>query len=472
MEKIPTGIEGLDLILMGGIVRGHAILVEGTPGAGKTTVGIQFIHEGVVRYGEAGLIISFEQFPAQLYRDAANFGWDLRALEAQNKVRVCCTSPEVLRDQLQKPDGLIDEWIQEMGARRILIDSISHLDTLSADPMERRVLAVSLLNALKQRGLTVLVTKEVTSEEGYGCSFEEYVVDAVIRVSNTADRETGRRQRHVEVLKSRGQDHISGRHYFRFGPEGIEVFPLQVVPTRQAVPGEAALLPTGVAGLDHLLDGGLRQASSLLLSGESGTGKTILGLQFLQEGASLGEKGLLFLYQETPEQVQQVAASFGWDLAHLEAEGLLTVVYAPFAELSLAEHLWVVRVQLQETGARRVVFDSLSAMLHEVSQQPHMAKERTDQLVRLTKGLGAAAIFIAEVPAGSSRISTYGVEESLVDSVVLLRSTRDGLRRKRGIEVFKARGANHVMGEHRMRITPSGIKVFYRPARGAERDDA
>ena len=92
MEKIPTGIEGLDLILMGGILRGHAILVEGTPGAGKTTVGIQFIHEGVVRYGEAGLIISFEQFPAQLYRDAANFGWDLRALEAENKVRVCCTS--------------------------------------------------------------------------------------------------------------------------------------------------------------------------------------------------------------------------------------------------------------------------------------------------------------------------------------------------------------------------------------------
>ena len=112
-----------------------------------------------------------------------------------------------------------------------------------------------------------------------------------------------------------GQDHISGRHYFRFGPEGIEVFPCRCPVAR---PGEGALLPTGVAGLDHLLDGGVRRSSSLLLSGESGTGKTILGLQFLSE--ALAEKGL-FLYQEAPEQVQQVAASFGWDLAHLEAEG-------------------------------------------------------------------------------------------------------------------------------------------------------
>jgi len=358
-----------------------------------------------------------------------------------------------------------------MGARRILIDSLSHFEALQGDPAERRTLAVSLLNALKQRGLTIVATKEAPAEDDYGLSFEEYVVDAVIRVTNATDGETARRQRFVEVLKSRGQEHVSGRHYFRFGPEGVEVFPLQVVQNGADNADEASVVPTGVEGLDHLLGGGLVRPAGMLLSGESGTGKTIFGLQFLSHGAARGEKGLLFLYQESPAQVQRVAASFGWDLARLQADGLLDVVYSPFATLSLAEHLWVVRAQMQETGAKRVVFDSLSAMLHEVSDHPYRAKERTDQLVRLTKELGAGAVFISEVPAGSERISTYGVEESLMDAVVLLRSTRDGPRRKRGVEIFKVRATNHVMGEHRMRITPTGIKVFYRPARGVERDD-
>ncbi len=472
MEKIPTGIEGLDLILMGGILQGQAVLIEGTPGSGKTTFGLQFIQEGILRCGEAGLVVTFEQFPAQIYRDAANFGWDLPALEAQNKLRVVCTSPDVLRDQLQHPEGLIDEWIQEMGVRRMLIDSMSHFEVLSGDAAERRSLVMSLLNALKQRGLTVIATREVPTEEDPQLSFENYIVDAVIRVANVSERGTARRQRYVEVLKTRGQDHISGRHYFRFGPEGIEVFPSQVVPEGMEDRVGDRLVPTGVAGLDHLLGGGVPEPASVLLSGETGTGKTILGLQFLQHGAEHGEPGILFLYQESQAQVERVGASFGWDLARLLREGKIRVVNAPFTGLSLSEHLWTVRAEIEDMGAKRVVFDSLSAMLHEVTDRPHLAKERTDQIVRLTKGLGATAMLISEVPAGSGRVSTFGIEESLVDAVVLLRTMKEGARRKRGIEVFKARGTNHVMGEHRMRITPAGIKVFYRPARGVEHDDA
>ncbi|MDH7568911.1 MAG: ATPase domain-containing protein [Armatimonadota bacterium] len=470
MEKIPTGIEGLDLILLGGIVRGHSLLIEGTPGSGKTTFGIQFIHEGIVRFGEPGLIVTFEQFPVQVYRDAANFGWDLRALEVENKLRVVCTSPDVLRDQLQRSESLVDEWIRELGARRILIDSISHLEVLCEQANTRRTLAASLLNALKHRDLTVFVTREAAAEDRYDVSFEDYVVDAVLRVANVPERVGARRSRSVEVLKTRGQDHLPGRHFFRFGPRGIEVFPLRAPLDSSEPDPNGPPLTTGVPGLDHLLAGGMPRGSSLLLSGETGTGKSILGLQFLNAGAQRDEPGLLFLYQEPRAQVERVAASFGWDLARLQAEGKLRIVSTPFAGLSLAEHFWTIRSEIRQVGARRVVFDSLSAMLHEVSDQPYLAKEHTDYLVRMTRALGASAILIAEVPAGSQRVSTYGVEEALVDAVVLLRATRDGARRRRAVEVYKARGLNHVMGEHRMRITPEGIKVFYRPAVGAKEE--
>ncbi|MBI3945642.1 MAG: hypothetical protein HY321_06975 [Armatimonadetes bacterium] len=470
-ERVPTGIDGLDLILGGGVLRGHCVLVEGTPGSGKTTFGLQFIHGGILRHGEAGLVVTFEQSPEQIYRDAANFGWDIPALEAENRVRVVCTSPEVLRDQLRRPEGLLDGWIRDLGVRRMLIDGFSQLEVLAGENLaEQRALFLGLLNALKQRGLTVFVTREASEGEAEGGSFAGFISDAVVRVTNIAERWGERRSRYVEVLKTRGQEHVSGRHAFRFGPDGIRVFPI-LAPPEAANPPAEDLAPTGVSGLDHLLGGGAPRPASILVSGETGTGKTILGLQFLREGARRGEPGLLFLYQETPAQVARVAASFGWDLARLAAEGRLRTVYAPFAGLSLSEHLWSVAAAAREVGARRIVFDSLSAMLHEVSAQPTLARERTDHLIRLTKAAGATALFIAEVPAGSAQISTYGVEESLVDAVVLLRATREGARRRRGIEVHKMRGAGHVMGEHRIRITPAGIKVFYRPTRGEERDE-
>ncbi len=465
-DRIPTGIEGLDLILTGGFLRGQAVLLEGAPGTGKTTLGVQFIHAGAARHDEAGLIITFEQLPAQLYREAAQFGWDLPALEAADKLRVVCTSPQVLRDQLHGSDSVVDDWIRQTGARRLLIDSLSHLAALDRDPNEQRLLVVGLLNALKQRGLTVVATREVGPQGEASLPFAGYVADTVIQVGRVAGR------RYLEVLKTRGQEHVAGRHPFRFGPEGIAVFPPPQVPDAPAPDAEAPLVSTGVAGLDHLLDGGLRRGASLLLGGESGTGKTILGVQFLLEGIQRGEPGLLCLSHETPASVERTTASFGWDLARPRAEGKLDVLEAPFATTCLAEHLWRIQEHLRRGGIRRVVFDSLSAMLHEVSHAPHLLRERVDQLVRLTRGQGATALFISELPGGSGQSSAYGVAEPLADAVVLLRSRREGTRRRRGIEVLKARGVNHVLGERRMRITPAGIQVFYRPTAGAEQEDA
>jgi circadian clock protein KaiC len=150
MERVETGIPELDEMLHGGFLPQSANLVEGAPGTGKTTLGMQFINNGIVKYNEPGLILTFEEFPQQYYRDAASFGWDFPALERSNQLRVIMTSPEVSRLDLETVGGMIESAAKEMGARRILVDSLSHFERLTEDPVELRSVQYSFINALKQ----------------------------------------------------------------------------------------------------------------------------------------------------------------------------------------------------------------------------------------------------------------------------------------------------------------------------------
>src|SRR3974390_461113 len=135
MERVKTGIIGLDDMLGGGFLSQSANLVEGAPGTGKSTLGMQYIYSGIAQYDQPGLILTFEEFAQQYYDDAASFGWDFHALEAANKIRVIMTSPEVSYADLGGVDSRIHDLINEVGAQRILVDSLSHFDRLSGDPV-------------------------------------------------------------------------------------------------------------------------------------------------------------------------------------------------------------------------------------------------------------------------------------------------------------------------------------------------
>ena len=137
-DLIQTGIAGLDDILRGGIPQGNVILVEGAAGTGKTLLGLEFIYRGVTHYDEPGMIVSFEVAPQKLIRDAANFGWDLEALQQQNRLKLLFTSPQVLSQELNSPDSLLLETAAEMGAQRLFIDGISLLRTVPDTLPQRR----------------------------------------------------------------------------------------------------------------------------------------------------------------------------------------------------------------------------------------------------------------------------------------------------------------------------------------------
>lgn len=232
IERKATGIAGLDAMLNGGFLPESAILVEGAPGTGKTTLGLQFIINGITACDEPGLILTFEEFPQQYYRDAAGFGWDLRALEAQDKLRVIMTSPEVTLADLKRTGGLLEQQAQAIGARRILVDSLSHFERIALDQrgehdrLAFRETVFTFINALKRLRLTAILTWETATLLGGlagepGSKPVAYLVDGYILLRYVEIDSVMRKA--MLVLKLRGSDHAKDIRQYEITPHGLVV---------------------------------------------------------------------------------------------------------------------------------------------------------------------------------------------------------------------------------------------------------
>ena len=223
MQRVKTGIVELDEMLHGRYLPQTANLVEGAPGTGKTTLGMQFIYNGITQYNEPGLILTFEEFPQQYYRDAATFGWDFKKLEQEGKLRVIMTSPEISRLDLENVGGMIETVANDIGARRVLVDSLSHFDKLTEDPVELRQIQYSFINALKREGLTALLTKESEAilGETYSDESAAFVADSYLMLRYVEIESSIRKA--LLVLKLRGSDHAKDIRQFEIKVGGIQV---------------------------------------------------------------------------------------------------------------------------------------------------------------------------------------------------------------------------------------------------------
>lgn len=261
MQRVSTGIDGFDSLIAGGLPAGSIVVLRGSPGTGKSTFGLQFLHAGAVQDRELGLFVTFEEMPDQLYAEAANFGWDLPALERQNLLRLVATSPEVLMDGLQEPGGLLQRLAGS--ARRLVVDSVTLLE-YTASPEDVRERLLRLRSALKRMGLTAILIEENPRPEGHGAL--SFLADGVINLHFEA-KPDGYRSREVEVLKLRGTPFVSGRHLFRIGDNGIAVHP--ALTTQEILPMAGEFEPTGIAELDGLLGGGIPTGATVLLDANS-----------------------------------------------------------------------------------------------------------------------------------------------------------------------------------------------------------
>jgi len=225
-ERVCTGIPGLDEMLRGGYLPYSANLVEGAPGCGKSTLGMQYIYQGAL-HGEPGIILTFEQFPEHYYRDAASFGWDFHTLEQQGLLKIVMSSPEVSKVDLETSSGKIGKLISDMKAKRILVESLSHFERISRDPLTLRNLTYSFINALKREGLTAVLTRENPvllgdesredeEEASFGFIVDSYILLRYVEIESAI-------QRAIILLKMRGSAHDTHIRQFDIGADGMYV---------------------------------------------------------------------------------------------------------------------------------------------------------------------------------------------------------------------------------------------------------
>jgi circadian clock protein KaiC len=222
-KRLSLGTDALDKMVGGGLLRGTTTLISGAPGVGKTTLGLQFLHAGI-QAGEPGLLVSFEEFPASLIRDALQLGWDLKALEKEGLFKIIFTSPEVFLGSLKAQSSPLTETLRMLAPERVVIDSAAHFQRLTNDQVELRQTYNTLVNALKREGLTSMLLDEAANvlqvQRGRMASLP-FVVDAVVLMRYV--EVDSAMQRAIAVMKMRGSTHQKEIRRFEIAKGGLVV---------------------------------------------------------------------------------------------------------------------------------------------------------------------------------------------------------------------------------------------------------
>ena len=474
VAKLVTGIRGFDAMTKGGLPRGRCLLVAGGSGTGKTVMAGEFLLRGVLDHDQNGVFVTFEEHPDDIQRNLRGFGWDFDALVAKERVAFVDMSPtpgltEVIANgdyDLAPIVARIRHAVEKVDAARVVIDSMGILFATFGDASKVRSTIQAVLDALKALDVTAMMTVEtIGPDDRTPWAVEDFVSDAIVRLR--LEQGEQRARRFMSIDKMRGADFHSGRVEYRIDRDGLAVFPR--LDERRKAPRNRLddRVATGVASLDELLGGGIPRGHSVLCSGNSGTGKTVLGCQFLEHGAAQGEKGLLVTLEEPLNQVLQCAKGFGWDLAGRRKRGELDCLVDSIIDLSPEQMLYQIVETVQQSGARRVVFDSLSAMRSE-SLDREDVRQFIAQLAQHLKGEGVTSLFtyLASDAFGSGTAQLLGridVNEmrlaSLVDGIVLLRYTERDQQVRKVLNVLKMRGAAHARQIFNYEINGSGIEV-------------
>jgi circadian clock protein KaiC len=458
LERLSTGNVAFDRLLDGGLPVRSLTVVAGEPGAGKTLFALQMLFH-LARQGKKGLYFTTLSEPSlKLARYMQQFRFFDQDALGKQVTFVDLGSVVRGRNAEDTLRAIADRVVREEPAF-VVIDSFKAVRDLLSDSPAIRTFVYDLAVHMAGWGAATLLVGEYTTEEIAQLA-EFAIADGVLRFGT--QREGFTAVRVVDVLKLRGADCVTGRHFFEIGADGLTFFPRVRSPDARddaAVTSFTERASTGISGLDEMLGGGYPRSSSTVVLGATGTGKTLLGLHFLLEGARRGEPGVHFTLEETAEQLRGIAQVLGWDLLELERRGLLTLSYASPVELSTDAYLNRARGLLEQVRAKRAVLDSLTSLELGVSSQRRF-KELVYSMTKHFRALGVTFNMNMEVTEllGSAQLSGHGISFA-ADNVVQVKYVEQDGRLDRGISVLKARGVRHATEVRKMTIEGKGIEV-------------
>lgn len=463
VEKLEIGLEGFDIISYGGIPKQRVTLVAGTSGSAKTLFGVQFLAEGV-KQGEHGVFVTFEERPEDMRENFLSLGWEIGEWERNGLWSFVDATPSTDQETVLSSNfdlgGLlarVEHAVRKTGATRVSIDAIGAIFGTFGNISAVRGELLRMVTSLKRLGVTSVITAERDAEYGGIARFgvEEYVADNVIVLRNVLEDE--KRRRTIEILKFRGTSHQKGEFPFSIVPgRGIVIIPLSALELRQS--SSNLRISSGNQQIDTMCGGGFYRDSIVLVSGATGTGKTLMTTEFMAGGAKNGERCLLFAFEESREQLVRNAIGWGVDYSKLEDEGRLKVVCVYPEVASLEDHLIEIKDAVDEFNPNRVAIDSLSAL-----ERISTAKGFREFIISVTsfiKHREVAGLFTSSTPTltgGSSVTETH--ISTLTDSIILLRYVEMSGEMRRGITVLKMRGSMHDKEIREFRIDQDGMHI-------------
>ncbi|AEG14331.1 putative circadian clock protein, KaiC [Desulfofundulus kuznetsovii DSM 6115] len=462
MERLITGIKNLDYILGGGIPAYSLNIISGSPGSGKT-IFVQNIIFNNARNGLKSLYLTtisesqlkmvrhlqgFEFFSNDLLGDRVIYG-DLGA---------------VLRSQ-GASEGLdyLTRMIKEHLPNIVVIDSVKVIRDLFPDEKTFRAFVFELAAVLSIWEITAFLVGEYEEQELTRLS-EFAIADGIFHLYGQEEKRF--QKRYMRVLKMRGTSFQHGEHLFQIGPVGIEVYP-RMRPEGEELRYDVKLgrKEFGICGLDEMLCGGLLEGTITLISGATGTGKTMFALKFLLEGAEKGEKGVFLSFEEPVDQLQNTARCLGWEIDKYLAEGQLEIKFISPVELDVDKHAFEILDMIGEKKVERFVIDSISSFESSVTD----IQKYRDYLWAIGQQLRRRHVTTIFTVLNEDLFSPLVVSRAqlslITDNIIILRYVEDNSSIRKVLGILKTRGSNHDNSLREYEISPEGINVLGRLAK-------
>lgn len=452
-----TGIKELDELLDGGFPKGACVLLAGSSGGGKTIFTFQWLFEGY-KNGENGVYITLTEPLFKILENLEKMNYYSREAIEQEKIKIVDLRQMYDAGKFDPEEILkfVEKTVKESNAKRLCIDSITAIAYHLNDKSMIRTFIFELGTILATLGCTTVLTSEVADETKYSIyEVEEFISDAILRVDQIRVKDEF--QRTFKIAKIRGKSYVSESFPMKISADGIQIFPKIRPQLKQSV--STKRVSCGNNEIDDMLHGGLIKGSTNLLVGSTGSGKTLLCLQYILDGLKKGEPCLYAGFEESSQQLIRNAKSFGWDLKKYEKNGLLNLLVSYPCDKLLEEHFTDIKKIVVEKKIKRCVVDSLAALSHDFDSDQFYSF-----VIRLNgfmKSYDITNLFTTTTGTliGTSTITREHLS-TLTDCIIMLRYVEMEGKLESVVNVLKMRGSSHCKDLRRYEISDNGLTIL------------